>query len=410
MAETSTKTKVLIVGGGFAGVRLARKLAGHADLDLTLISADNSFAYYPQLYHTASGGARTESAIPLSELVNTSRVHIVRDTLATLDPKVKSVTGQSGTTYPYDQLVLALGNVTNYFGIQGLPEFSYNIKTIEGAEKFKSHLHRQLVDEKRPDVNYVIVGGGPTGVELAAALGSYLHRIVRLHQIPQLDYEIELVEAAPRLLPRLPEAFSAKVQKRLEALGVKVLTGTVVEGETASELQLKGQKLATKTVVWTAGMANNPFFKDHAQLFTLEKNGKAHVDEHLQALPNVYVAGDNAFTQYSGMAQTAIYDADYIAADLVRAVHSQPRPVYKPKAPVSVIPVGEWYAAAQWGPVLLYGLPGYLLRRAADLIGYADIENWPKAVKSTLEDSLREDNCNICQPGSVAAPDPGPAK
>jgi NADH dehydrogenase len=153
---------------------------------------------------------------------------------------------------------LALGNITNYFGIQGLPEYSYNIKTIEGAERFKAHLHSQLVEEKRPDVNYVIVGGGPTGVELAGALGSYLHRIVQLHHIAKLDYGIELVEVNPRLLPRLPESFSAKVQQRLEALGVKVITGEAVQGETASELMLKGEKISTKTVVWTAGMANNP--------------------------------------------------------------------------------------------------------------------------------------------------------
>jgi NADH dehydrogenase FAD-containing subunit len=118
------------------------------------------------------------------------------------------------------------------------------------------------------------------------------------------------------------------------------------------------------------------------------------------------VAGDNAATQYSGLAQTAIYDADYIAADLFRAAQNQPRLAYKPKAPATVIPVGPWYAAAQWGPVLLYGFLGYLLRRAADLIGYADIESWPKAVKSTLEDSLREDNCPICQPGTPQTSNP----
>ena len=406
MAETTTNTKVLVVGGGFTGVRLVRKLSGHQNLDVTLVSDKETFAYYPQLYHTASGGARTESAIPLSEVVDAVKVHIVHDTITNLDPQAKTATGLAGATYTFDELVLALGNVTNYFGIQGLPEYSYNIKSIEGAEQFKAHLHRQLVDEKRPDVNYVVVGGGPTGVELAAALGDYLHRIVRLHKIEQLDYEIELVEAAPRILPRLPEAFSAKVQKRLEALGVKVLTGTVVEGETAYDLQLKGQKLSTKTVVWTAGMANNPFFKDHSQLFTLEKNGKARVDEHMQAMPHIYVAGDNAYTEYSGMAQTAIYDADYIAADIIRAASGQSRPAYRAKAPVSVIPVGSGYAAAQWGPLLMYGFLGYLLRRAADLVGYADIENWPKAVKSTLEDSMREDNCPICQPGSVTVPEP----
>jgi NADH dehydrogenase len=395
MTTTPHKPKIIVVGGGFAGLRTVRKLSRHRDLEVTLISSEDSFAYYPQLYHSATGGSRSESAIPLTDILGGKPVTVVKDTITQLDPEARLLTGTTGATYQYDELVLALGSVTNYFGIKGLKEFSYDIKTITGAERFKRALHEELLDHK-PDLNYVVVGGGPTGVELAAALDSYLERITKLHGIKKPSYNLELVEANPRILPRGTEAQSARVQKRLESLGVKVLTSSVVQAETAEALQLKGQSITTRTVVWTAGVSNNPFFKDNAAHFTLAKNGKVEVDEHLNGRAHVYVIGDNAATPYTGLAQTAVYDADYAAADIVRALHGRPRPAYKPKAPITVIPVGEFWAAAQWGSVAIYGYAGYILRRLADLIGYADIESWPKAVKVWLQDSRREDNCPIC--------------
>ncbi len=405
MATQQSQTKVVIVGGGFAGVRAARKLAPHRELAVTLISAEPTFSYYPQLYHSATGGSRSESALPLNELLAGLPVSLVHDTVATIDPAARIV-ASAGTSYTYDQLVLALGSVTNYFGIQGLPEFSYDIKSPSGAERFKRHLHKQLVDDKKPDLNYVVVGGGPTGVELAAALGSYLRYVTKKHGMSAPKYSIDLVEAAPRLLPRSSEATSAKVTSQLQHLGVNVMTAQTVQAETADALQLAGQSLATKTVVWTAGVANNPFFKTNAAHFTLSKNGHVEVDEHLQAGPNVYVLGDNAVTQYAGMAQTAIDNADFAAADLLRVVHSQPRSAYKPAAPASVIPVGEHWAVADWGVLHLNGFAGFMLRRAADLIGYADVESWSKALGVWLADGRREDDCPICQPGTPQATTP----
>jgi NADH:ubiquinone reductase (H+-translocating) len=388
--------KILVIGGGFGGIRAAVRLSKHKEFEVTLISANDTFAYYPQLYHAATGGVRSESALPLSEVLAGTRVTFMQDTITKLDPESQTVASLT-TTYLYDELILALGSVTNYFGIKGLPEYSYDIKTIEGAERFKKHLHDELLDHK-PDLNYVVVGGGPTGVELAAALVAYQHRIVRLHGITKPKYNIQLVEAAPRILPRSPEAISARVHRQLQSLGITVLTGAVVQGETAKTLQLQGKSIATRSVVWTAGMANNPFFKANAQLFKLAKNGKVEVDEYLQSHPHVYVIGDNAATQYSGMAQTAIYDADVVTLNLIRSFYDQPQLPYHPKAPISVIPAGEYWAAVQWGRLHLYGYIGYILRRLADLIAYADIETWPKALRVWFQDFRREDNCQICSP------------
>ncbi len=397
MAQATPKTNIVIVGGGFGGIRAARRLAGRPGLNVTLISARDSFAYYPQLYHAATGGVRSEASIPLVELLAGKAVRIVTDTVTQLDPDGRIITTASGASYPYDELILALGSVTNYFGIEGLEEFSYNIKTIEGAEKFKRRLHDQLTAEQRPELHYVVVGGGPTGIELAASLGEYLQRIVRLHGVREPKYQIDLVEAAPRLLPRLSEQYAGQVQRRLQKLGVQVMTGAQVQAETADTLRLKDQSITSSTVVWTAGVSNNPFFKANAGHFTLAKSGKVEVNDHLEATPHVYVLGDSAATPYSGLAQTAIADADYVAADVRRKLSGAPRPAYRPKQPITVIPAGTGWAAVQWGAVALYGYVGWILRRLADLVGYADIESWPKALAVWLQDTRREDNCSICE-------------
>lgn len=396
MSDQNLK-KIVIAGGGFAGVRLARQLAHRRDVHITLVSDRDSFAYYPQLYHAATGGVRSESTIPLAELFAGSGVELVIDSATAFDPKAATLTTAAKRVLPYDYLAFGLGNVTNYFGITGLEEYSYNIKSIEGAERFKQHLHRELIERKQPEAHYVVVGAGPTGVELAAALGKYIQRITKLHGVADPKYRIDLVEAAPKVLPRSSDAVSAQVQRRLEQLGVTVMTGAVVEGETANMLNLKGQAFTTQTVVWTAGVASNPFYKQNEQRFTLGKGNHVQVDEYLQAANGIYVMGDNAATPFSGLAQTAIHDADFVAADIGRRLDGKLRPPYKPKRPIGVTPVGHGWAVVEWGKLHFAGYPGWLLRRAADLVAYHDIERWPAAISVWLREPRREDDCPTCQ-------------
>ncbi len=396
--------RVLIIGGGFGGVRAASQLSRHSNFDITLISNLSNFAYYPQFYHSATGGSRSEAALPLTDVLDGTRVKLIKDVIVAIDPVNRTVTSIDGTTkYHYDELVMALGCVTNYFGIAGLKEFSYGIKSIEDAEDFKRHLHTQLLAEHKPDLNYVVVGGGPTGVELAASLGKYLDLIMKQHHIKPRPYHIDLVEAAPRLLPRSSEAVSARVQRKLESLGVKVLTGAQVKAETAAALELEGQSIATRTVVWTAGTSVNPFYYANGSHFQLAKGGRVMVSNHLEASTNVYVIGDNAATPYSGLAQTAVRDANFVAADIIRAHSGADRPAYQPVAPVSVFPVGPNWAIAEWRGYHIYGFVGYILRRLADLVGYAEIERWPQAVRVWLQDSHQENECTICPSSALGA-------
>lgn len=392
----SKTEQVLIVGGGFAGVAAARELASDSRFNVTIVSDDSDMRYYPTLYHTATGGERANSSIPLSRIFQTdSNVHIEKGIATTLDRKAKILTTEASKTYSYDTLLIAMGVVTNYFGIPGLAEYSFSIKSQSEVARFKAHLHKQLIDEKRPDLNYVIVGAGPTGIELAGALPTYLRRIIKNHsQGADRAIRIDLVEAGPRLLPRLPKSTSRTVRRRLKKLGIKLYLKSVVQAETADELTMNGKPLRSHTVIWTAGVTNHPFFTNNH--FIVMPRGKVAVDAYLQADDNIFVLGDNANTPFSGMAQTALRDGVFVGHNLQRRASGKSFKSYEAKQPITVIPAGPHWAAVVWRKLEFSGSLGYLLREAADLLGFHDLEPWPTATKQFLTEFSAQDDCEVC--------------
>jgi NADH dehydrogenase len=395
----SKKERILIVGGGFAGVKAALGLVDEPHLEVTLLTDSNELRYYPTLYHTATGGKRANSSLALSTIFADKEIELKQGSAATLDRKAKTITTTEGQLLEYDTLILALGVVTNYFGIPGLQEYSYSIKTQAEVERFKAHLHQQLEDERRPDLNYVIVGAGPTGIELAGALPHYLQHIMANHGVTARKIHIDLIEAAPRLLPRSPQSTSRSVRRHLRGLGISLYLGSVVQGETADELTVNGKPIRSHTVIWTAGVTNHPFFA--ANQFVLTKRGKVAVDTYLQAEENIFVLGDNANTPYSGMAQTALYDGKFVANNLRRRAGGKRFKSYIAKQPISVIPAGPHWAAVEWGIFHFQGRLGWLLREAADLIGFHDLESWPLATKQWLTEFSSQDNCAVCAAAQV---------
>lgn len=386
------KTKIVVLGAGFAGIKTALDLSGDPNIKVQLISDQDSFRYYPTLYRTATGGNTYASSIPLTEIFKNKNVEIVNDNIKTLDRNAKQISGKS--SYNYDILVIALGVVTNYFGIKGLKEFSYGIKSQEDAQELRDHIHKILMDEGKPDVNYIVIGGGPTGVELAGALPSYIKHVMKKHQLPEKRLHIDLVEAAPRLMARMPKSYSKAVQQRLRKLGVKLYLNQAVQAETADGLTVSGHDIASHTVVWTAGVTNHPFFA--ANEFNMSEHGKVAVSKTLQTEDDIYVIGDNSDTQYSGMAQTALYDAKYLAANLKRRAGGKKMRVYKPKKPIYVTPVGGRWAAVLWNQTHFYGWLGLLLRSAADFTGYHDYEPWWTASKHWIAEYEDEATCPVC--------------
>jgi NADH dehydrogenase len=383
---------IVIVGGGFGGIKAALELSKDRRNAITLISDKQDFQYYPALYSSATGHSHLESWVPLGTIfAGKKNIQVKLDTMTGVDSAHKKVIGKSGATYSYERCILALGVVTTYFGIKGLDAYSYGIKSEEEVMRLKRHLYEDIAVNHTMDKHYVVIGGGPTGVELAAALGSYITSLCDHYEVKRAGApKIDLLEAAPRILPRMSEQTSAIVAKRLKKLGVNVQTGKAVESATADSIMVGGKPIKTRTVIWTAGVMNHPFYKENN--FELLPNGRVKVDEYMQAAPDVYVIGDNAGTQYTGLAQTALHDAQFVAKNFWREQSGKSPKKYKAVKPPVVIPAGEDWAILEWKGIRVSGWLGVLLRRAADFIGYNDMLPLGQALGAWHASMVMEDN------------------
>ncbi len=384
--------KITIVGGGFGGVKAALELSKNIHNRITLITDKEDFQYFPALYGTATGKSHLQSWVPLGTIfAGKLNIDVIIDAIVTIDPARHVLTGASGNDYSYDHLVLALGTVTTYFGIEGLDHFAYGIKSEGEIRRLKQHLFQEMVD-KEIEKQYVIIGGGPTGVELASALGHYIEQLRVHHDLPHRRIGVTLIEASPRLLPRMSPKTSAKVLSRLHKMHVNVQLNKKVESATADGLIVSGKPLSSHTIIWTSGVANHPFFAANSQHFELAKNGKVMVNSHLRTKDGIYVIGDNAFTPFSGLAQTALHDAVYVADNFKRRRENRRQKKYKVLSPPVVVPVGETWSAFEWHFLRFYGRPASLLRRAADIVGYHDILPLGRALGEWRAQTVIEDD------------------
>lgn len=363
----------VIVGGGFAGVKTALEISKRNLGKVTLISDEDHFLHHATLYATATGKSMAESVVPLKEIfADLKKVTVVKDKLITLDTERKTIKTEQ-SSYEYDKLILAIGSVTTFFNLKGMAQHAYGIKTLSEVKEFNSHIKDEIIKNGHLDKNYVIIGGGPTGVELAGALKEYLNHLATVHHIKNPRINITVVEAADRILPRLSKSASRVVTKRLKAMGIKVLTNHKVEQLNKDFITIDSRKTPTETAVWTSGVANNPFFKDHAELFSLAQNGRVEVNQYLEGTRDVYVLGDNNTVKYSGMAWPALNQATFVAKHLERIKNKRPLVAFKPVQPPSGIPVGEGWAYVEWHGIYAAGKTGHLIRRHMELHGYKQL-------------------------------------
>lgn len=368
----------VIVGGGFAGVKAALEISKRNIGNVTLISDERHFLHHATLYATATGKSMAESVVPLAEMfAGNKHVTVVQDTVKSLDVDRKIVVG-AGTSYHYDKLILAMGSVTTFFGIDGVAKNAFGIKTLDEVKEFNGHIKEEIIRDRRLDKNYVIIGAGATGIELAGALHEYLEHLSIVHQVHRPNIKITVVEAAPRILPRLSKTASKVVAKRLKQLGIKVLVNHKVEALHKDYITIQGKKVPTETAIWTSGVANNPFFADHADVFHLAPNGRVEVNQYLEANRDIFVLGDNNTVRYSGMAWPALNQATFVARHLARVTAKQPTPAFRPVEPPSGIPVGSNWAYVEWHGMYAAGLTGHLIRRRMELHGYKQL--LPKAI------------------------------
>lgn len=407
--KLNERKKVVIVGAGFAGVKAALKLASYNDknLNITLVSNKTHFEYHATLYRVASGCSPYEVCIPLSEIFKDKSVNIVKDTVKSIDLQNNCVTGSAGDSYHYDFLLLGLGSEAAYFNLPGVKDNSFSFKNIEDALKIKKHLFSTFkacvvedsVENKKCDAHIVVIGGGASGVEMAGQLAEYCSEIAKQLHIEPDFLRIDLVESADRVLSKMSPEASLQAQGRLEDLGINVILNKTVLKEDTDTLYIKDASIKSKTVIWTAGIVANSLLKNTIG-FELNPRGQVLVTESLnpKGFYNVYAAGDCAATKYSGWAQTAIYDGDFIADKISDKLGlSNLNRNYDPLEPINYIPIGNRWALVDLNGFVLGGFFGWLLRRYFDFEVYTSFLPFDKAVKAMFSSWIDKDSCKTCK-------------
>jgi NADH:quinone reductase (non-electrogenic) len=296
--------RVLILGGGFGGLWAARTLA-RAPVRITLVDRANHHLFQPLLYQVATAGlSAPDIAAPLRHLLRSqANVEVRLDEVRHIDTAARRVT-LAGGTLDYDFLIVATGATHTYFGHDDWSKHAPGLKTLDDAFVMRRKVLEAFEDAEREAdpalrqswLEFVVIGAGPTGVELAGTLAEIARHTLRdeFRRIDPRNARIHLVEAGPRVLPSMPEALSASAKRQLEKLGVEVHLGEAVTAVDDEGVEVGGRRIATQTVLWAAGVAASPLGRDLSD--HCDRAGRVPVQPDLSLAdhPEVFVAGDLA--------------------------------------------------------------------------------------------------------------------
>ena len=357
--------KHIVVGGGFSGLRIARLLANREDIEVTVVNPQYNFEYHGSLYRSANGLSPLETVIPYHEIFRNSNVKYVQDFMTDIVPAEKRIKMLSGLEIRYDSATLGLGYEPEYFGIPGMREFSKTLYSMPDALELRKTL-KQLAENsynKSTPARVIVVGGGPTGIEVAASIPHFFELITGDRRL-----EVILIEAQKRILCNLSEEFSSMVTASLQNK-VEIRCNQRVIRATKESLHIsESNPLQFDVLIWTAGNSANSYFRQRPDLFDVDAKGRVLVDKHLQTKhESLYVAGDSASIEYSGTAHAAIEMGEFIANDVIATLQKKRHSEFKPTVPNYAVPVGHDSAVASDGDLLLDQESGWNIRRKLDL-------------------------------------------
>jgi len=380
------KHRVLILGGGFGGLAAAQALKS-APMDVTLVDRRNFHLFQPLLYQVATGSLSPgEIAAPLRSVLNRQKnTRVLLANAADVDPAQRRVLFDDETSLPYDSLVVATGSEAFYFGNNQWREWAPTLKSLEEALLIRQKIFLGFETAERisdaaqrvPWMTFIIVGGGPTGVELAGALAEIAHETLRhdFRNIRPQDARIILIEGTDRILPPYPTDLSAKATRALKKMHVEVRTGVNVTNIDAEGVKIHAaagdEHIPAKTVLWAGGVVAPEFPRKLAARLAAptDNRGRIKVTPELfvPGHPEIFIVGDLATlagrngVPLPGLAPVAIQEGAYAARTIRRRLESSPTPPFRYFDKGSLAVIGRASAVADIFGLHLWGLPGWLV-------------------------------------------------
>lgn len=398
--QSSNKTPhVVIVGGGFSGLYAAKDL-GNAPVKVTLIDKRNFHLFQPLLYQVATGSlSPADIASPLRLIVGKNKnTQVILDEVVDINPEAKQVIMREGALN-YDKLIIGTGVSHHYFGNDHWENNAPGLKSIENALDIRRRIFLAFEEaekvtspeEKQEWLTFVIVGAGPTGVELAGAIAEIAHKIIKddFQSIDTTKTKIMLIEGMNRVLPPYPEELSQKAQASLEHLGVTVLTNRMVTNIDNNTVSIRHgdetEEIKARTTLWAAGVKAGTLAKmiaDRTEAET-DRSGRIMVEPNLSIKnhPDIFIVGDLAHFAHQdnqplpGIAPVATEEGQYVAKLIKAEIKGQTIPPFSYQDKGSLAVIGDNYAVVNLGFLKLSGFVAWLIWVFAHIYYLIEFDN-----------------------------------
>jgi NADH dehydrogenase len=370
--------QVVIIGGGFAGLAAARRLR-HVSCEVTLVDRHNHHVFQPLLYQVATAGLSPgDIASPIRWILRKhDRLRVLLANVERIDTAARHVVLDRGDRLAYDYLIVCAGATHSYFGHDDWSRNAPGLKTLDDALGLRRRVllaFEEAEREHNPErqrflLTFVIIGGGPTGVELAGALAEIARHALRreFDAVDPASARILLVEAGPSILPAFPESLRESARRALERLGVQVRVGSAVTEVTDGSVAIGHERIDAHTIMWAAGVAAESISRDLGP--ELDRAGRVIVNPDLSVPghPGVFVAGDLASFSHQtgkplpGVAQVAIQEGAQAAANVGNLIAGRTTKTFHYRDPGNMATIGRHAAIADFGFLHVSGYLGWLL-------------------------------------------------